>query len=128
MKTLIPLIALLLIVGCNGVKPPLQGRNDPYRSEQILYVDEDLRDRTAIGDVKVSRTNDILYVTVPVRSTSNRTFSVDWRITFFKPNGQPMSSTAWASKTLNANTFEYFSANSLAPGAADFQLDLRYSK
>jgi len=127
MKTLILLTALTLAAGCSGVKPPIQGRNDPYRPPQISYTGESLRDDTAIGDIKLTRDNaDILFVTVPIRSTRNSSFYVDWRVMFFDANGRPMGeATGWAHKMLNANAFEYITANSLSPGAKDFQLQLR---
>ncbi|CAN5447647.1 hypothetical protein BH10PLA1_BH10PLA1_00380 [soil metagenome] len=124
MKKLILLTALML-AGC-GVKPPIEGRNDPYRPPQITYTGESLRDDTAIGDMKATRDSaDILFVTVPVRATTNTSFYVDYRATFFDANGRPMSETGWAHKMLNANSFEYITANSLSPGAKDFQIQLR---
>jgi hypothetical protein len=126
-KKLILLTALML-AGC-GVKPPIEGRNDPYRTPQVEFVDQGLRDKTAIGDIKLTRDPaDILLVTVPVRCAANDTFSIDWRITFFDANGRPMSETGWSQKMLNGNAFEYITANSLSPGAKEFKMDLRYSK
>ncbi len=129
MKKLILLSALTLAAGCGGVKPPIEARSDPYRTPQVEYVDESLRDNTAVGEIKLTRDSaDILFVTVPIRMTTNSTKSIDWRIAFLDGNGRPMSETGWSQKYLNANTFEYITANSLSPGARDFRVDLRYSK
>jgi len=129
MKKWILLTALTVAAGC-GVKPPIEGRNDPYRTPQVAYSDESLRDVTAIGDIKLSRDNaDILTVSVPIRSTNNSTRSIDWRVIFFDASGQPMSNgTGWSGIMLNANTYEYIKANSLRPGAKDFKIELRYSE
>jgi hypothetical protein len=133
MKTItliVAVITFLVSTGCGSkVKPPLTARSDPYRSEQVHYVQGELRGRTAVGDIRVDRNEaGILLVTVPIRAAVNKTFSVDWKITFFDANGRPLSNTGWAGKTLNANTFEYITANSLTPDAKDFQMDLRYSE
>lgn len=128
MKKLIILTALTLAAGC-GVKPPIEARNDPYRTPQVEYVDESLRDNTAVGEIKLTRDSaDILFVTVPIRMTTNSTRSIDWRIAFFDANGRPMNETGWSQKYLNANVYESITANSLTPGAKDFRVDLRYSK
>ncbi len=126
MKKLILLTALALFAGCNEVRPPIEARNDPFRPLQISYTDELTRNSTAVGDIKLSRsTADILSVTVPIRSTVNTAFYIDWRITFFDAAGAPMSNTGWAHHMLNPLTTEYLTGNSLSPGAKQFQIDLR---
>ena len=133
MKTLILILAALVFVstGCGSrVKPPLNARSDPYRAEHVQYVQGELRDRTAVGDIRLDRDDAgrILLVTVPIRATTNRTFSIDYKVTFFDANRRPLSNTGWTPKTLNANTFEYITANSLSGEAKDFQVDIRESQ
>jgi hypothetical protein len=133
MKTVILIFASMVFLasaGCNTTKAPLNARNDPYRPEQIQYVDGDLRDDTAVGQIKFERDQaGILWVTVPIRATTNKTRSVDYRVTFFDANGRPLGgANGWTPKTLNGNTFEYITANSLSAEAKDFQMDLRFSK
>jgi uncharacterized protein YcfL len=134
MKTAILIFAsmMFLAAGCtSSPKAPLNARNDPYRNEQVQYVDTDLRNDTAVGNIKLERdsSSGILYVTVPIRATTNKTRSIDYRVTFFDANGRPLDgANGWTAKTLNGNTFEYIKANSLTPEAKDFQMDLRFSK
>jgi uncharacterized protein YcfL len=132
MKTAILILAsMVFLAGCtSSPKPPLNARDDPYRPEQVQYVDTDLRSDTAVGIIKLDRDQaGILYVTVPIRATTNKTRSIDYRVTFFDERGRPLAGTAgWTPKMLNGNTFEYITANSLTPEAKDFQMDLRFSK
>jgi hypothetical protein len=134
MKTAILICAAILFLAAAGCtsspKAPLNARNDPYRPEQIQYVDTDLRSDTAVGNIKLERDQaGILYVTVPIRATTNKTRSIDYRVTFFDATGRPLrGADGWTPKTLNGNTFEYITANSLTADAKDFQMDLRFSK
>ena len=132
MKTAILFFAsMVFLAGCtSSPKAPLNARNDPYRSEQVQYVDTDLRSDTAVGIIKLDRDQaGILYVTVPIRATTNKTFSVDYRVTFFDASGRPLNgANGWTPKTLNGNTFEHITSNSLTAEAKDFQMDLRFSK
>lgn len=133
MKTLMLIIAALVFVvsaGCGStVKPPITARSDPYRAEQIHYTDGELKGRTVVGDVKLHRTDaGILQAVVQMRAAIDKTFSIDYRVTFFDAAGRPIQTTGWTPKTLNANTFEYLTANSLSADAQEFQMDIRYSE
>jgi hypothetical protein len=134
MKTLMLIVAALVFVvsaGCSQVKPPITARSDPFRPEQVHYVEGELRDRTAIGKVQLDRTEAgrILKVVVPIRATTNATFSIDYRVTFLDASGAPLGNpTGWTPKTLNANVFEDLTANSLTNEAKDFRMDIRYSQ
>jgi hypothetical protein len=113
-----------------GVKPPIQGRADPYDAQQIHFATDDLRRSTAVGAPIASRddSGNILYVTIPIRSAVNQTLYVDYRVTFFDKSGQALSSSGWLPKTLEANTPDRVEVRSLGPRAADFQVDFRYSR
>jgi hypothetical protein len=129
-KLLVP-AALLLLMGCNnGVKAPGVGRADPYAPSQVHVADEDLRTHSAIGVPRATRdaAGNLLYITVPIRSASDLTLYVDYRVTFFDGNGQVLSQTGWMTKTLTPNTPDQITVNSLSPQAADFQVDFRYAK
>ncbi|HEV8378214.1 MAG TPA: DUF1425 domain-containing protein [Tepidisphaeraceae bacterium] len=128
------LFALTLLItasltGC-AVRPPIAGRADPYSRNQVNFADPDLANKTAVAPPMTERKNGLLYVTVPVRSSVNRDFHVDYRITFFNENGVPIEGpTLWTSgPTLTANTPSYIQFNSITANAADFQLDLRYAQ
>ena len=129
MMRLIPIsLAMLLIGGC--VKPPVEGRLDPYTPSQIHFASKELRDDTAVGTPNLTRDNEgnILYVTVPIRAATNRQLLVDYRVTFFDKNGQVLSNTGWFTHTLAPNIPDNITANSSSGRAADFQMDFRYAR
>lgn len=117
-------------LACTGVKPPIEPRADPYDRQQVHVSSEDLRRSTAIGTPLASRDDagNILYITLPIRSATNQTLYVDYRVTFFDASGQVLNQTTWFTKTLEANTPDQIRVNSLGGRAADFQIDLRYAK
>jgi hypothetical protein len=118
----------LVVSGC--VKPPIEGRQDPYAAPQIAFASKDLRNKTAVDTPSVSRdeAGGILHITVPIRAATDLQLYVDYRTTFFDRNGQQISQTGWTRKTLAPNVPDRIVINSMGPSAADFQLDLRYSK
>jgi Protein of unknown function (DUF1425) len=117
-----------ILSGC--VKPPIEGRQDPYDSAQINFASRDLRNKTAVSAPAVSRDDvgDILHITVPIRAATNLQLYVDYRTTFFDRNGHQISQTGWTTKTLAPNVHDRIVVNSMGPNAADFQIDLRYAK
>jgi hypothetical protein len=125
------LVALTLLIapGC-GVKPTIEGRQDPYAPAQIMFASKDLRSKTAVSAPSVARddTGGILHVTVPIRAATNLQLYVDYRTTFFDRNGQQISQTGWTRKTLAPNVPDRIVVNSMGPSAADFQIDLRYAQ
>src|SRR5687767_4693358 len=92
-------LTLALLAGCSNVKAPISGRADPHFSEQIHFTDEDLRGKTAIAPVSMERRNGILYVTVPIRSTTNKDLHIDYRVTFFNELGTPIEDAKWMGGT-----------------------------
>ena len=122
--------ALAASVGCSRVKPPIEGRMDPYAPSQIHFADEDLRSRTAVGRPIAERDPaGLLRVTVPIRAASSRNLFVDYRVTFFDATGSPLGpATGWTTKRLESNVPDQITFNSTTPRAADFQLDLRYAR
>ncbi len=124
------LLAVALFVSTGCVKPPIEGRQDPYAAPQIAFASKDLRNNTAVDTPSVSRdeAGGILHITVPIRAATNKQLYVDYRTTFFDRNGQQISQTGWTRKTLAPNVPDRIVVNSMGPSAADFQLDLRYAK
>lgn len=122
-------ISLAMFTGCT-VNPPVQGRADPFDSQQIHFATDELRRDTAVGTPQVARTEsgNILVVTIPIRSAINKNLYVDYRVSFFDSTGQLLNQTGWMSKTLEANTPDRVVVNSFGPRAADFQVDFRYSR
>ena len=117
-----------LLAGC--VKPPIEGRLDPYPTQQIHFASKMLKDETAVGTPVVSRDveGNILYVTVPVRAATNKELHVDYRVTFFDPNRQELWQTGWFTRTLAPNIPDNITVNSPGARAADFQVDFRYAQ
>lgn len=126
---LITLLGLLLL-GCDYVRPPIQGRQDPYVPAQMHFDSDTLRRNTAIGTPVVSRDPaGLLFVTVPIRSAINKTLYVDYRVTFLDQSGQIVGQRLGPfTKTLEPNTPDQIVVNSTSPRAADFQIDFRYAR
>lgn len=125
----VAIAGLLLLGGCK-VRPPIQGRADPYPAAQIHFSTEQLRVSTAVGAPIVQRdeAGNLVHVTVPIRSAINKTLYVDYRVTFLDASGAPISQLGWFQKTLEANTPDSVSFNSLSPRAADFRVDFRFTR
>jgi hypothetical protein len=124
-------VSIVLLAGCGErVRPPLQGRLDPYESGQIHFADAELENKTAVGMPQVARGEDggILHVTVPIRNDSRKQFSVDYRASFYDPNRQLLNQTGWFTKSLTPKVPDQVTVNSLGPQAADFQIDFRPSR
>lgn len=117
------------LAGC-GVRPPIEGRADPYVPAQIHFDSRALKRDTAVG-VPIARRDQagLLVVTVPIRSAINKTLYVDYYVTFFDEHGTPVGPKMGPfTKTLQANTPDSITVTSLTPRAADFQIDFRYSR
>jgi hypothetical protein len=122
-----PMLAVL--AGCS-VNPPIQPRMDPYLPSQIQMDSEELRGDTAVGTPNAHRDDSgILFVTVPIRSTIDKTLYVDAYVTWLDRNGQPIGGRL-GPKTLvlDPNTPSSVTFNSTTPRAADFQIDFRYAR
>jgi hypothetical protein len=128
MWMLVASMLLLVVGGC--VKKPIEGRADPYPRAQVQFSSEDLRKHTAVGTPMPVRDPDgrLLYVTVPIRSASNLLIYLEYRVTFFDELDQPINQTTWFTKTLEPNTPDQITVNSMSPRAADFQIDFRYAR
>lgn len=127
MKRLL-LVPALLLIGC--VKPPIQGRADPFVPAQVHFDSDQLRRDTAVGTPIVTRNeSNMLVVTVPIRSAVDQYLHVDYSVTFFDENGVPIGPRLGPfTKTLNANTPDRITVNSTSTRAADFQIDFRYAR
>jgi hypothetical protein len=122
-------IVAAALAGCTGVRPPKLPRADPYTAQQIHVDSEQLRKDTAVGAPLVQRDeNGLLRVTLPIRSAINKTLYVDYWVTFFDRDGQVESKIGPVTKTLQANTPDSITFNSMSAQAADFQVDVRYAR
>jgi uncharacterized protein YcfL len=123
----------VLLAGCGGSHDvtPTTASADRYAPQQIVFSGEDdLSDHLRFQ--AITRTYDaagLMHIVVPVRNTVDMDATVDYRVTWLDENHTPVdTATAWQTKTLHSNVFEYIEANSSSPRARDFQMDLRYAK
>lgn len=124
-----PLLVLAL-VGCNQINPPIAARDDPFAANKINLESQTLRDNIAVSPAIVERRNGILYVTIPIRSTSNFDLHLDYKVTFFNANGAIVYQSQWeAMPTIVRNIPSQIpTLNSTDSTAADWQIDLRESR
>jgi uncharacterized protein YcfL len=122
----------LLLAGCGSHDvTPTAASADKYAPQQIVFSGEDgLADHVRFQPV--TRTYDsagLMHIVVPLRNTVDMDATIDYRVTWLDENHTPVdTATAWQTKTLHSNVFEYIEANSASPRARDFQMDLRYAK
>lgn len=129
MKYLLSLLVTIPLFGCDYVRPPIEGRQDPYVPAQVHFDSDTLRKDTAIGTPILARdASGILHVTVPIRSAINKTLYVDYRVTFFDRSRQVVSRLGPFTKTLDPNTPDQIEVNSTSARAEDFQIDFRYAR
>ena len=129
MKRLFLIPLFIILAGC-GVKKPFEGHQDPYSPGQISFSNKILEDNTAVGTPIATRDDigNILYVTVPIRSTTNQPLYVDYRVTFFDHNGQVINQSGWFTRLLTPNVPDSIPLKSGSPLAADFHVDFRPAK
>src|SRR5205814_4121732 len=124
-------VALPLLLSASAcVKAPIEGRAETYSPAQVNFVDQNLRDHTAIGRINFTRDeSNLLHADVPVRATTDLQLYVDWRVTWLDRNGVPLGPpTGWTAVTLAPNVFQDILTNSPSPRAADMKMDLRYAR
>ena len=93
-----------------------------------LYPD-DLRNRIVARRPQIMQDEaGLMFVTVPVRSTTERQLTIEYRATFFDRNREVIQETTWFPKTLPPFTQETLTLNSTSPRADDFQFDIRPAK
>lgn len=129
-RTLTPLavaIAGFMLFGCQHVRAPIAGRQDPYAEQQIHFTSDELRSQTAVGTPLLTRDpqSQLLYVQVPVRNTMDYPLRIDYRVSFFDRNGNQLWQTGWFDKNLAPNVPDRITTNSTDSRAADFRIDIR---
>ena len=134
-KSLLSVVGLAgLLAGCAQTPPPYrEGRAERYSPPQVQITGikaEDLQFNTLIDRPQTWRDpSNLLFVTVPVRNTSEKVLHVQYQYNFLDQQGAPLSANiAWNRKTLEPGATERITFNSTSPRAADFQLNLRYAR
>ena len=113
------------VTGC-GTKAPYPVRSDPYAAQQVYFTPNRISKAFRVGNITTARDpSDLLYVTVPIRSTATKRQLIEYRFTFFDDTGTPLPGGAWQTADLEPNVLETIRGNSVSPRAADFQLDVR---
>ncbi|MDB5319744.1 MAG: hypothetical protein JWN40_1375 [Phycisphaerales bacterium] len=134
-KNWLGVVAVLgLVAGCANNPPPYrEGRAERYAPPQVQISGlnaEDLKQSTAIDRPSTYRdAASLLFVTVPLRNTGDQVLHVQYRYNFVDEQGRPLpENIAWNRKSLEPGATERITFNSTSPRAADFQMDLRYSR
>ena len=123
---LLPALGLLSLVGCTRVRPPIEPREDPHPWPQINISDRDLARRIAVRQPVVERDPaGLVYVTVPIRSTTEHDLTIEYRSTFYDRNHTPIFQSTWFPKTMTPLTQDTIQANSTSNRTEDFQIDIR---
>jgi len=132
-RTVMKVLAVALtfpLAGCQQPIPgPIEPREDPAGWPQIQIADRDLRNRIVVRRPQIMQDEaGLMFVTVPVRSTTERQLTIEYRATFFDRNHEVIQETTWFPKTLPPFTQETLTLNSTSPRADDFQFDIRPAK
>lgn len=134
-KTLLSVVGLAgIVAGCAQNPPPYrEGRAERYAPPQVQITGlgaEDLQFSTVVDRPQTWRDPaNLLYVTVPLRNTSEKVLHVQYQYNFMDAQGAPLpANIAWTRKTLEPGATERITINSTSPRAADFQLNLRYAR
>ncbi|MBA3753469.1 MAG: DUF1425 domain-containing protein [Nitrospira sp.] len=128
-RLILTTISTLLLLGACGVRPPIEGRMDPYQPKQVHFASSSLKHETAVGEPTVARDeNGLVYITVPIRSETSKELYVDYRVTFFDANRQVLHQTSWFTKVLSPKVPDQIMVNSTSSRADDFQIDFRWAR
>jgi uncharacterized protein YcfL len=134
MNTFLTIGLIAILTGCTTEPPRYrEARAEAYGPPQVQITGldaENLRLSTVVDQPITHRDKaDLLFVTVPVRNTSDRVLHIQYRYNFIDDQGRPLvANLAWNKKTLEPGATERITFNSTTARAADFQLDLRYAR
>lgn len=118
---------LLVAAGCNQPRGPIEPNAVAYPAAKQVYADSyKLKQQTNIDQPPRmwQDANGLLHVEVPIRSTIDRPFTLQYRMTFFDRGHHVTSQQSWADLPMNPNTPERIEATSATP-SEDFEADLR---
>jgi hypothetical protein len=124
---ILPALALLSLAACQPrVRGPIEPREDTHPWPQIMLSDRELARQIAVRQPVVERDPaGLLYVTLPVRSTTRRDVTIEYRSTFYDRNHTPIFESTWFPMTMTPYTQQTIQANSTSNRAEDFQIDIR---
>ena len=124
---ILPALAMLPAAGCNSrARGPIEPREDTRPWPQIMLSDRDLARQVVVRQPVVERDPaGLLFVTVPVRSTTRKDLTIEYRSTFYDRNHTPIFQSTWFPKTLTPYTQDTIQVSSTSNRAGDFQIDIR---
>ena len=121
-------IAAAMLAGCQS-EAPLAARAEKYDYPWLMVGSQDLRANTMVNDAR--RTRDeagLLYISVPIRNTSDLQLYIDYRVTFYDKNQMPLPQEYRKTLTIPARGMREATANSTSPKAESFQMELTYPR
>ena len=129
-RLILTALALLPLAGCKPhMRGPVEPREDIYPWPQIMLADTDLPKQIAVRQPVVERDPaGLLFVTVPIRSTTRHEITIEYRSTFYDHDRTPIFQSTWFPVTMTPFTQTTISANSTSSRAEDFQIDIRRGK
>ena len=94
-----------------------------------MLADRDLARRVVVRQPVVERDRaGLLFITVPVRSNTERQMTLEYRSTFYDHNHTPIFQSTWFPKTMTPFTQDTIQVSSTTNRAEDFQIDIREAK
>jgi hypothetical protein len=130
LKALTFALALSAAACAPRIGGPVEPREDPSGIPQINLTSRELQDRLAVRAPLVQQDEaGLLHVTVPVRNSTARQMTIEWRVTFFDSNRAPIGTpTTWFPQTMSPHAQQQIVFNATSPRTDDFQLDIRPAK
>ena len=122
-------LTFLPLSGCGRQRAPIEPREDIHPWPQIMLSDRDLAGRLVVRQPIVERDEaGLLYVMVPLRTTTEKQLTIEYRSTFYDRNRTPIFQSTWFPKTMTPFTQDTIQVHSASNRAVDFQVDIRPAK
>lgn len=132
-KRLIALSAVLAVLGCQSPSTaPYAARPDPeqppYSNPRVQLISGDLVRSLGTEKPIVTRDDDLLMVTVPLRNLSDNNYYLDYKYVFYDSKGREVRpAMGWKEIVLPPRTRRDFTANALDEKAVDWKLMIRWA-
>ena len=123
--------AMAVVVGCNTDTAVVGGRYDTVRTyPNITLSQRTLEDALGFQEPIVKRTaNNLMHVTITVRSLSNEELHVEYRMVWLNEAGQPITpQMTWTPLRMDPRQPQRISITSTSPHAQDYNLQLRWGR
>jgi hypothetical protein len=123
-------LPLAMMLGCGGSNSRSNEVIDSATPPQVTLIDPELREQITIGKITTIRdSSNLLHLEIPLRSSTEMSFVVDYRITFLDRNDIPLNpSTRWITLPLRPHVFQNLPLTSGSTRAIDFRIEFRYAR